>query len=463
MYAMHHTRSTCAALGLAAITLAVLPQIARADHAQPVTDGNFANPDWTITNFGNRTATATQVAGGSSGNARQVSHPLSLNSSVQACHLYNGPGAPLDPAHGAIASLDFSIMAKFISGVGSNGHQVGLALQQGEVCYRAGAVVTGTSGQWVHLTLTGLTSADFTRFDGQPGSPDFSTSGEPIWLGFRTGNGNAGQSVNQIVLYDDLSIVIHRGSLIVTETDTTIGNWDQIFATTGSGGTFTPSGPISGGNPGICESFTFNTNAGASSIEVLQFTNDPAGFFDPQYGSIANMEFSMDFRNAPNASASAITINLLLEQGEVYFQGPTMSSGTSTSWHTIRIRNLIPSSFKRHDGLPGQPDFSTTGQPIRVGRRLFVSHNAAGSITTQKQFVDNFYVRAHFTACPCDLNGDNLVDDADFTLFVTAYNILDCADPEMIETCPADFNRDQLVDDADFSVFVLAYGDLECP
>lgn len=67
------------------------------------------------------------------------------------------------------------------------------------------------------------------------------------------------------------------------------------------------------------------------------------------------------------------------------------------------------------------------------------------------------------TACPGDLNSDSVVDDADFSLFAAAYNILDCADPTMPVGCPADLNGDALVEDADFSIFVVAYDALVCP
>ncbi|MFO0861068.1 MAG: hypothetical protein U0570_10955 [Phycisphaerales bacterium] len=65
--------------------------------------------------------------------------------------------------------------------------------------------------------------------------------------------------------------------------------------------------------------------------------------------------------------------------------------------------------------------------------------------------------------CPADLNGDGLVEDADFSLFAGAYNILDCADPAMPAGCPADVNGDGFVDDADFVLFVSAYNELLCP
>lgn len=65
--------------------------------------------------------------------------------------------------------------------------------------------------------------------------------------------------------------------------------------------------------------------------------------------------------------------------------------------------------------------------------------------------------------CPCDLNSDGFVDDADFVEFILSYNLLDCSDPSMPPTCPSDFNADTLVDDGDFVLFVAAYNDLVCP
>jgi hypothetical protein len=65
--------------------------------------------------------------------------------------------------------------------------------------------------------------------------------------------------------------------------------------------------------------------------------------------------------------------------------------------------------------------------------------------------------------CKGDLNRDGLVDDADFSIFVVAYNLLDCADASMPPGCPADLNADGLVDDADFSIFVVSYDAVLCP
>ncbi|MBY0114219.1 MAG: hypothetical protein K2Y21_15515 [Phycisphaerales bacterium] len=62
-------------------------------------------------------------------------------------------------------------------------------------------------------------------------------------------------------------------------------------------------------------------------------------------------------------------------------------------------------------------------------------------------------------ACAADLNGDGLVDDADFTFFVVAYDALVCPPPG----CPYDFDGSGTVDDADFSVFAVQYDRLLCP
>lgn len=65
--------------------------------------------------------------------------------------------------------------------------------------------------------------------------------------------------------------------------------------------------------------------------------------------------------------------------------------------------------------------------------------------------------------CRADLNGDAVVDDADFSIFVFAYDVVSCSEPAMPGGCPADFNTDTVVDDLDFSIFAAAYDALLCP
>jgi len=65
--------------------------------------------------------------------------------------------------------------------------------------------------------------------------------------------------------------------------------------------------------------------------------------------------------------------------------------------------------------------------------------------------------------CDCDFDGNNIVTDSDFEVFVNSYNILLCDDPEMPLGCPCDLNADGFVDDTDFQIFGRAYDALLCP
>jgi hypothetical protein len=76
--------------------------------------------------------------------------------------------------------------------------------------------------------------------------------------------------------------------------------------------------------------------------------------------------------------------------------------------------------------------------------------------------IENLRISVNATACVGDLNSDNQVDDADFQIFVVAYDILDCADAAMPAGCPADLNADGFVDDLDFQLFAVAYDQLLC-
>jgi hypothetical protein len=83
----------------------------------------------------------------------------------------------------------------------------------------------------------------------------------------------------------------------------------------------------------------------------------------------------------------------------------------------------------------------------------------AGSCGTEQSTSATVTVSA---ICPADLNGDDIVDDDDFLVFVIAYNILDCSDATMPLSCPSDFDRSLVVDDVDFLIFVPAYDRVVC-
>ncbi len=65
--------------------------------------------------------------------------------------------------------------------------------------------------------------------------------------------------------------------------------------------------------------------------------------------------------------------------------------------------------------------------------------------------------------CPADLDHDGAVADSDFQIFVNAYDINDCLNPDMHPGCQADLNHDGVVDDSDFGIFLVSYDPLICP
>ena len=67
------------------------------------------------------------------------------------------------------------------------------------------------------------------------------------------------------------------------------------------------------------------------------------------------------------------------------------------------------------------------------------------------------------SACPGDFNSDAAVDNADFVIFVNAYNEFVCPTPGIPYSCPCDLNFDGVVDQSDFVIFVNAYNDFLCP
>lgn len=101
--------------------------------------------------------------------------------------------------------------------------------------------------------------------------------------------------------------------------------------------------------------------------------------------------------------------------------------------------------------------FGSTGEGVVFNSALVSSPGGSGENATILP------ITPAAATCPGDLNNDQFVDDADFIIFLVAYNILDCADLSMPAGCPSDLSGDGLVDDADFVLFLAAYNALVCP
>ncbi|MBL8876769.1 MAG: hypothetical protein JNM86_13315 [Phycisphaerae bacterium] len=113
------------------------------------------------------------------------------------------------------------------------------------------------------------------------------------------------------------------------------------------------------------------------------------------------------------------------------------------SWHDGRLLGAVHNFRKRID-LGIYPPSSAT------------SASGWHRYTDGTQLLANALEGAtRMLPCSGDLNGDSLVDDTDFLLFVRAYDTL--LDPT------GDLNGDGLTSDSDFEVFLTTYTALQCP
>ncbi|MFO0859755.1 MAG: matrixin family metalloprotease [Phycisphaerales bacterium] len=210
--------------------------------------------------------------------------------------------------------------------------------------------------------------------------------------------------------------------------------------------------------------------------------------FDIRTGADASMT---TVNAAAAGSAETISGVLLSPAGTYYVKVYENDAPSQTQMYTLTISTPTAPTLTASDTLPNYVSLSWTSIPnstlYTVKRNTINSEAGAATVGTSatNSFLDTgapdnhtqfYFVYATqfgvsrlvgsdggFAKCSGDLNNDGVVTDADFVLFLAAYNILDCADPTMPAGCPSDLNRSGTVDDVDFSIFVGAYNDLVCP
>ncbi|MBS0190225.1 MAG: hypothetical protein U0573_04870 [Phycisphaerales bacterium] len=203
--------------------------------------------------------------------------------------------------------------------------------------------------------------------------------------------------------------------------------------------------------------------AGGSQGEQLGVINRPPesfwceeipAFTESSYTAMQSVDAASDFWAEFNTFSAPAPANLAATFVYVYDMDGNFVYGTFFGSFTGTVQ--IPAGTL----LAGTPYRISLYFSSRIEK---FSENFGGS--TAIVGFDRVTTASLFTllACTGDLNKDGFVDDADFSIFVNAYNTLDCADPIMPAGCPADFNRDGVVDDTDFVLFVGPYNDLLCP
>jgi len=131
--------------------------------------------------------------------------------------------------------------------------------------------------------------------------------------------------------------------------------------------------------------------------------------------------------------------------------------GTGNNGSNPLFVNAVGGDFSLGAGSPAIDSADNAALPLSY------EFDLAGHVRRINTLDRGAYEFGSHAPCPGDLNDDGFVDDSDFVVFASAYNILDCADPSMPAGCPADLNSDGFVDDADFVIFAAAYNELLCP
>jgi len=247
------------------------------------------------------------------------------------------------------------------------------------------------------------------------------------------------------------------------------------------------------------------TRTSAMAESPFDFLNDSeggnySGLFPPRddsYSAAVTLPAGDGQSNASCRLAYTFTGNILSISGSVSADvdpGDFMIGGTAAATSALTVLFDLPAggSYRIVDGFFGGTHASSSATLIGAGPDPIFTYDSifnqassesgpldpgpyrlelGGSANSDYFYFNGLFADASFSldleiipniACPGDLNGDAQVDDADFTVFVAAYNLLDCADPAMAPGCPADLNADGFVDDLDFQAFVVAYDQLIC-
>lgn len=240
--------------------------------------------------------------------------------------------------------------------------------------------------------------------------------------------------------------------------------------------------------------------SGADPVALSGYLGTPSGtaaeFPNPPYTSIptAAMPYGFGVNCPGNFASSPISFSDAGPFATGIGQHPFQSGTKQIDFNLAAIRvdtDYDLGVFVARVGIDFQTSIATTGgvftvlvddavqsqQAInsRTGPSIPVAVSIVGAsklslvTTTSGTFNSNHLCWGIATVsliggpCPADLNGDRLVDDADFSVFANGYNILDCAASSMPVGCPADLNLNGVVDDTDFTLFVPSYNTLICP
>ncbi|MBX3381442.1 MAG: hypothetical protein KF805_15210 [Phycisphaeraceae bacterium] len=214
-----------------------------------------------------------------------------------------------------------------------------------------------------------------------------------------------------------------------------------------------------------------NGAAIAGIVPGLSATGMLAGLEIPQ-GAVGAIVFTIIDFPPLHYNTSNYTALLYLNISGAALHNPAMGAG-APNWSSslkqygwakdARFGGLGPSVVS---DLPRDAVYATlTSGPFNDLSNLSATaaSNGTGAALEFNSIALNEVVFILLPQAPCagDLNGDRLVEDSDFAIFASMYDLFDCA--VMPPGCGADLNKDRFVDDADFVLFANAYDQFVCP
>lgn len=199
---------------------------------------------------------------------------------------------------------------------------------------------------------------------------------------------------------------------------------------------------------------------GAETTAAVVFRNAAAAVFDAGTGTFQRAKLYGRFNTVlSNSAANALAVATPF--GHVTLAGFTTDIGFGgNDVKFIRGYTSLETGCRQADLTLDAAAFT----PVVEAKQLVAATGGVGQVFTQSGTPTITDIVACSTPrCIGDLNADGLVDDADFSTFAAAYDVLVCPSNPAFNCCPADLNNDTFVDDADFTLFASAYNDLLCP
>lgn len=198
------------------------------------TDGTFSDADWTslkirdTTSGQTATFTAYQVLTGGHPDAyRYVQHHYDTGGIVVA---HMRAAAIYDPStQGAVATVDYSYDLIHLNPPPNQAVGYGLLVFQDGLYYRASTDAVFDE-EWQAFGQTGLEALDFNVIgDVGPPHPDFTASGSPFQLGYRTSNTSNGGWLTRESGLDNWCVTVNPTVVTVGESERT-QTWGQTKA-----------------------------------------------------------------------------------------------------------------------------------------------------------------------------------------------------------------------------------------